>query len=145
MNFQESLLPVFIGIIWQAGCWILAVFCVGERKSTSEFTGFGRKWIGICTTWSTKWTHKGIWMLCQSASPSQTSKGMSPGTRKKKNHLFCESTRNKLTNDLKKTPENLNGKHCKHPSSEIRSSLCSLRTLQRSNRLVRNHWVSSGI
>lgn len=84
MHFQESLLPFLLGIIWQASCWILAVFCVGERKSTSEFTRFGRKWIGICTTWSTKWTHKGIWMLYQSASPSQTSKGMSPGTRGKK-------------------------------------------------------------
>lgn len=83
MHFQESLLPVFLGIIWQASCWILAVFCVGERKSTSEFTGFGRRWIGICTTRSTKWTHKGFWMLYRSASPSPTSKGMSAGTREK--------------------------------------------------------------
>lgn len=72
MHFQESLLPVFLGIIWQASCWILAIFCVGERKSTSEFTEHGRKWTGICTPRSTKGTHKGIWRLYPSpAKPAR--------------------------------------------------------------------------
>lgn len=125
MHFQESLLPVFLGIIWQASCWILAVFCVGERKSTSEFTGFGGRWIGICTTRSTKWTHKGFWMLYQSASPSPTSKDMSTGTREKET-TSSANQRETSWPMTKKNPENLNGKRCRHPSSEIRWRPCLL-------------------
>lgn len=121
MNFQESLLSLFLGTIWQASCCILAVFCVGERKSTSKFTSLGRKWIGVCTTWSTKWTHKGILMLYHSASPSQTSKGMSTGTRKINKKMFLVQINMRQVDQWLKKPISM-VKCCKHQSLQIRSS-----------------------